>query len=108
MFLPQFDVVSELLLNRRTVTWNLIVGSKFTVFALFYFVFEGNIPSKSCRGAYIFRGLYVEGLQYFRNFTVFCVYPSDWLGCIVSFLSVYKFRKLLYRLKITKEHICIH
>ena len=26
---------------------SLIVGSKFTVFALFYFVFEGNFPSTS-------------------------------------------------------------
>ena len=62
MVLPQFDIVSEIFLNRRKVTWNLIVGSKFTVFALFYFVFESNIPSKSSRGAYIFRGLYLEGL----------------------------------------------
>ena len=65
---------------------SLIVGSKFTVFALFYFVFEGNFPSISTRGAYIWRGdlteclryrfksLYLEGLihggAYFRNFTV--------------------------------------
>ena len=41
---------------------SLIVGSKFTVFALFYFVFEGNFPSTSPRGAYIWRGLYLEGL----------------------------------------------
>ena len=34
----------------------LIVGSKFTIFALFYFVFEGNSPSTSPRGAYIWRG----------------------------------------------------
>ena len=33
-----------------------IVGSKFTVFALFYFVFEGNFPTTSPRGAYIWRG----------------------------------------------------
>ena len=56
----------------------LIVGRKFTVFALFYFVFEGNFQV----GAYIRRsdvteglcGLYLEGLiqggAYFRNFTV--------------------------------------
>ena len=31
----------------------LTVGSKFIVFALFYFVFEGNFPSTSPRGAYI-------------------------------------------------------
>ena len=29
---------------------SLIVGSKFTVFALFYFVFEGNLPSTSAPG----------------------------------------------------------
>ena len=33
---------------------SLIVGSKFTVFALFYFVFEGNFPKPP-------GGLYLEG-----------------------------------------------
>ena len=70
----------------------LIVGSKFTVFAFFHFVLEGNLPNISPRGAYIWRddltegfyvagffggGLYLEGLihggAYFRNFTVFQV-----------------------------------
>ena len=32
---------------------SLIVGSKFTIFAFFYFVFEGNFPSTSPQGAYI-------------------------------------------------------
>ena len=33
------------------ISWaSLIVGSKFTVFALFYFVFEDNYPSTSPRG----------------------------------------------------------
>ena len=67
---------------------SLTVGSKFIVFPLFYFVFEGNFPSTSPRGAYIWRGnltegflrsglggLYLEGLihggAYFRNFTVY-------------------------------------
>ena len=35
---------------------SLTVGSKFKVFALFYFVFEDNFPSTSPRG-----GLYLEG-----------------------------------------------
>ena len=64
----------------------LIVGSKFTVFALFYFVFECNFPSTSPRGAYIWRGDLTEdflrylfgglilGGAYFRNFTVCSVY----------------------------------
>ena len=66
-----------------------IVGSKFPVFAYFYFVFEDNFPSTSPRGAYInfggviqrrvfcitcLGGLYLEGLThggaYFRNFMV--------------------------------------
>ena len=42
---------------RFKLDWaSLIAGSKFTVFALFYFVFEGNFPSTSPRGAYIWRG----------------------------------------------------
>ena len=68
---------------RFKIDWaSLIVGSKFTVFALFYFVFEGNFPSTSPWGAYIWRGDLTEGFlhyefgglifggAYFRNFTV--------------------------------------
>ena len=40
---------------------SLIVGGEFTVFALFYFVFEDNFPSTSPRGAYIWRGDLTEG-----------------------------------------------
>ena len=74
---------------RFEIDWvSLIVGSKFTIFALFYLVFEGNFPS-TAPGALIFGGLikrrvfcvtslgglylegsYVEGL-YVRIFTVF-------------------------------------
>ena len=37
---------------RLKIDWapSLIFESKFTVFALFYFVFEGNFPSTSPRG----------------------------------------------------------
>ena len=68
---------------RFELDWaSLIVGSKFTVFALFYFAFEGNLPSTSAQGAYIRRGDLTEGFlcyrfggliyggTYFRNFTV--------------------------------------
>ena len=42
---------------RLQIDWaSLIVRSKFTVFALFYFVFEGNFSGTSPRGAYIWRG----------------------------------------------------
>ena len=66
---------------------SLIVGRKFTVFALFYFVFEGNFQVQAPRGggAYIWRGDLTEGFlrnefggliyggAYFRNFTLFCL-----------------------------------
>ena len=78
---------------RFTIDWaNLIVGRKFNVFALFYFVFEGNFHVQASRGGgglYLegrfnggffcvtsLGGLYLEGLihrgAYFRNFTVLC------------------------------------
>ena len=44
----------------------LIVGSKFTLFALFYFVFEGNFPSTSPGGAYIWRGDLTECFLRYR------------------------------------------
>ena len=47
---------------RFKIEWaSLLFGSKFTVFALFYFVFEGNFPSTSPRGAYNWRGDLREG-----------------------------------------------
>ena len=51
---------------RFKIDWaSLIVGSKFTVFALFYFVFEGNIPSTSPWGTYIWRGDLTEGFLHY-------------------------------------------
>ena len=69
---------------RFRIDWaSFIVGSKFTVFASFYFVFEGNFPSTSSPGIifggailmegflhYRFGGL-IFGGAYFRNFTVY-------------------------------------
>ena len=65
------------------IDWaSLIVGSKFTVFVLFYFVFEVNFLSASPWGAYIWRrdltegflhhrfGGLIHGGAYFQNFTV--------------------------------------
>ena len=51
---------------RFKIDWaSLIVGGKFNVFALFYFVFEGNFPSTSPCGSYIWRGdLTVDFLRY--------------------------------------------
>ena len=44
---------------RSQIDWaSLMVGSKFTVFVLFYFVFEGNFPRTSYKPP---GGLYLEG-----------------------------------------------
>ena len=45
---------------------SLIGGSKITVFVLLYFVFEGNFPNTSPRGAYIWRGDLTEGFLRYR------------------------------------------
>ena len=68
---------------RFKINWaSLIGGRKYTVFALFYFVSEGNFQVQAPRGAYIWRGHLTEGFlhyefgglihggAYFRNFTV--------------------------------------
>ena len=81
---------------RFKIDWaSLIVGSKFNVFALFYFVFEGNFLSTSPRGAYIWRGDLTEGFlrygfgglifggAYFRNFTVSHFTSSNPIHCCV-------------------------
>ena len=76
------------------IDWaTLTVEAKFTVFALFYFVFEGNIPSTSPRGAYIWRGDLKEGFLRYQfgglifggaNFRNFMVYPAvgNSLSCL--------------------------
>ena len=60
----------------------LVLAREFTIFALFYFVFEGKFQVQAPRGAYIRRGDLTEGFlrydfgglifggAYFRNFTV--------------------------------------
>ena len=45
---------------------SLIVGRKFKVFAFFPFVFEGNFPSTSPQGAYIWRGDLTESFLRYR------------------------------------------
>ena len=101
---------------RFKIDWaSLIVGRKFDVFALFYFVFEGNFRVQAPGGAYIWRGdlteefcvkslgsLYLEGLlhggAYFRNFTVFSPklgvkIKCDFLGALVLVMYKYKYKK---------------
>ena len=76
-------------LRFKTDWASLIVGRKFTVFALFYFAFEGNFQVQAPRGAYIWRGDLTEGFlryefeglvhggAYFRNVTVLGSLSND-------------------------------
>ena len=67
---------------------SLIVGGKFTVFALSYFVFEGNFQVKAPEGAYIWRGDLTEGfLRYeFRGLIFGEVYT--WRGLFSEFYGI--------------------
>ena len=72
---------------RFQIDWaSLIVEGKFTVFALFYFVSEGNFASTNPRGlifggAYTWRGLFSEFYGIFNSFYLLHSYnPSFLLG----------------------------
>ena len=68
------------------IDWaSLIVGRKFTVFALFYFVFEGNfqVQAPPPLGAYIWRGDLTEGfLSYEFGRLIF------WRGLFSEFYGI--------------------
>ena len=79
---------------------SLIVGRKFTIFSLFYVVFEGNFPSRSPWGSYISRGDLTEGFlryrfgglihggAYFRNFTVTSINNNSQSKSVVSIVFI--------------------
>ena len=68
---------------------SLRVGGKFTVFALFYFVFEGNFQVQAPEGAYIWRGDLTEGfLRYeFRGLIFGGAYT--WRGLFSEFYGIF-------------------
>ena len=74
---------------RLKIDWaSLIVGSKFTVFALFYFVFEGNFPSTSPQGAYIWRGDLMEGFVRHRFGGLMFGGAYTWRGLFSEFYGI--------------------
>ena len=71
---------------------NLTVGSKLTVFALFYLIFDGKFPSTNPRGAYIWRSDLTEGfLRYWIGGLIFGG-ACTWRGLVTEF---YGFRQML-------------
>ena len=76
---------------RFKIDWaSLIVGSKFTVFALFYFVFEGNFSSTSPRGAYIWRGDSTEGFLRYEFGGLIFRGAYTWRGLFSEFYGILK------------------
>ena len=72
------------------------MGRKFTIFALFYFVFEGKFQVQAPRGAYIRRGDLMEGfLRYDFGGLIFggaCTWKglfSEFYGMLFSSLLGY-------------------
>ena len=73
---------------RFKIDWaSLIGGSKFTVFALFYCVFEGNFPSTSPWRPYIWRGELTEVFWRYRIGGAGGAYI--WRGLFSEFYCIY-------------------
>ena len=71
------------------IDWaSFIVGSKFTVFALFYLVFEGSFPSTSPRGAYVWGGDLTEGLLRYRFGGLIFGGAYTWRGIFSEFYGM--------------------
>ena len=72
---------------RFKIYWaSLIFGSKFTVFALFYCVFEGNFLSTSPWGPYIWRG---ELTEVFWRYRIGGWGAYIWRGLFSEFYCIY-------------------
>ena len=68
------------------IDWaSFIVGTKFTVFALFYLVFEGSFPSTSPRRAHIWRGDLTEGFLSYRFGALLFGGAYTWRGLFSEF-----------------------
>ena len=93
---------------RFKIDWaSLIFGSKFTVFALFYFVIESNFPSSSPQGAYIWTGLgglYMEGLI----FGILRYDGTNLLSLSLIYLYVYFFADTSDWSIEATQHFCVN
>ena len=74
---------------RLKIDWaSLIDGSKFTVFALFYFVFEGNFPIASPWGAYSWRADLTESFLRYRFGGLIFEGAYTWRGLFSEFYGM--------------------
>ena len=67
---------------------SLIVGRKFTVFALFFFVFEDNFQVQAPQGAYIWRGDLTEGFLHYEFGGLIFGGAYTWRGLFSEFYGI--------------------
>ena len=74
---------------RFKIDWaSLIFENKLTVFALFYFLFEGNFPSTSPRGNSTWRGDLTAGFLYYRLGGLIFGGAYTWRGLFSEFYGI--------------------
>ena len=74
------------------IDWaSLIVGGKFTIFALFYFVLGGKFPSTNPRAVYIWRGDLAEGFLLYRFGGLIFGRAYTWRGLFSEFYGIGQF-----------------
>ena len=86
------------------IDWaSLVVGRKFSVFALFYFVFKGNFQVQAPRGAYIWICDLTEGLLRCKFGGLIFGGAYTWRGLFLEFYSTLspKLMKLLEKKGLT-------
>ena len=74
---------------------SLIVGRKFTIFALFYFVSEGNFQVQARRGAYIWRGDLTEGFLRYEFGGLIFGGAYTWRGLFLEFYGIFLISNLV-------------
>ena len=67
----------------------LVVGRKFTIFALFYFVFDGKFQVQAAPGAYIRRGDLTEGFWHYHFGGLIFGGAYTWRGLFSEFYGIY-------------------
>ena len=74
---------------RFKIDWaSLIVRRKFTVFSLFYFVFEGNFKVQDPGGAYIWSGDLTEGFLRYEFGGLIFGGTYTWRGLFSEFYGI--------------------
>ena len=66
----------------------LIVGRKFTVFAMSFFAFQGNFQVQAPGGAYIRRGDFTEGLKLYKFGGLIFEEAYTWRGLFSEFHGI--------------------